>query len=358
MNWDKFVEWIRQNRPLAYAIGGLALVLVLWGILRPSGPAAVTRTPGTPAWQVIGFYENATAGSGVPGSGSSFSRHWRQLTTVSPLWFAVTPTGAVSDTGYDAALVAAAHQHHLRVVPLVVNGGGSTAVLWQAATRRRAAAALARIVTADHLDGINLDFELLAPSSRSDLSRFVADVAARLKPLHKIVAVSVFPLVGLPASVNGAYDYHALAQSATYLLIMAYDHHYSGGPPGPVAPWGWVDANIKAALKQAPADRLVLAIGMYGYDWVDRGGAGPANTLSDRQAKALAASHGSLVHYDPSTSQNMFTYTAGGVPHIVYFMGDRSAHARMLLAQRYHLSGIGLWRLGFEDAAFWRAIAQ
>jgi spore germination protein YaaH len=355
VNWQ---NWLKNNRTLAGLLGGLvALFLVIWAVeaafKRPSAPVPAAMPKGGAAFQVVGFYENKVAGDGIPSSRVSFDAHYRQLTSVSPLWFSVNTDGTVSDTGYDNSLVTDAHSHHISVVPLFTNAQGSTNVLWSAATRLKAAKSIAAVVKQDHLDGANIDFELLNPASRTDLSDFVYDLSQQLHPMHKVVAVSVFPLVGLPASINGAYDYHALAQNADYLVLMAYDHHYSGGPPGPVASYGWVQQNVAAALKQAPAKRLVLSIGMYGYDWVNNGAAGAAATVPDVTAKQMASRYGARIRYIASESQNEFTYSQSGVAHVVWFMGDRSAKARVALARQYHLAGVSLWRLGMEDPQFW-----
>jgi spore germination protein len=349
-------QWYRAH-PRAVLGAGVLLLLVLLAILgavRRSAPAPMPlgRLFGRP-FQIIGFYENAAPGE--PSSWSSLKSHVGQLTTVSPRWFSVTAGGQVTDIGYDAAVARFAQAHHVAVVPLVTNANGTDGMLATAAMRRATASRLAALVQRDHFDGLNIDFELLPPGDRSALDRFVHDVRTALGP-HKVLAVSVFPLVGMPASVNGADDYPGLAASATYLVIMAYDHHYSGGPPGPVAPYAWVADAVAAARRLVPANKLVLAIGMYGYDWSRTSGPGPATTLSDVAVKALARQLGIVPRYIPSESQNTFTYRSGGTTHVVWYMGDRSAAARAALARREHLAGIALWRLGYEDPAFWRAI--
>ncbi len=352
MNGSHWGREIRRH-PLPWAVGAaLALAVAIVWVGRSwfgqSTPLARSH------FQVIGFYENKTPGAPAPSSRSSFLQHWRSLTTVSPRWFSVQADGSVSDLGYDASVAAFARRHHIALVPLVTNLG--SAMLSTAALRQTTAANLQRIVRHDRLAGVNIDFELLPAADRTTLSDFVADLRRRLGP-DKIIAVSVFPLVGLPASINGADDYGLLARWANYLVIMAYDHHYSGGPPGAVAPYGWVEANVRRALTLVPADHLVLAIGMYGYDWVNNGAAGPAATVSDTAAQALARQHGLTPVYDRATSQNHFTYTAGGVSHVVWYMGDRSAAARVALARQYHLAGVALWRLGDEDPRFWRSLS-
>ena len=47
---------------------------------------------------------------------------------------------------------------------------------------------------------------------------------------------------------------------------MAYDYHWNGSPPGPIAPIGWVRSVISYARTQIPASRLVLGNPLSGYD--------------------------------------------------------------------------------------------
>jgi spore germination protein len=348
-------QWFQQY-PMVFWAGAAIVVLLLIALARSlvRSPSPVAPMPGSggSGFQVVGFYENT-----APSSMASFQAHWQQITTVTPRWFQVQANGSVTDAGFDPTMAAFAHTHHILLVPLITNAGGGGSMLLSQSTRAAAARSLAHLVSKDNLDGVNIDFELLPASDRTGLTEFVAAVRHDLGP-QKIVAVSVFPLVGLPASVNGADNYAGLAHYANYLVVMTYDHHYSGGPPGPVAPYAWVKDNIAAALKMVPASKLMLAIGMYGYDWVNNGAPGPAHSLSDVQAKSLAATHGVTPIYDASNSQNHFTYTVGGTSHVVWYMGDRSAAARAALARQDHLAGIGLWRLGYEDPKFWSSIKQ
>ncbi|MCL8208062.1 MAG: glycoside hydrolase [Actinomycetia bacterium] len=351
-------RWYQEHprAVLGAAVLLLLLVIGLVGAARRSAPAPMPlgRLFGRP-FQIIGFYENASPGE--PSSWTSFRTHVGQLTTVSPRWFSLTASGQVDDIGYDPTMARFAAAHHVALVPLVTNANGTDGMLATAARRRAAAARLAALVRQDHLDGLNVDFELLPASDRDALDRFVQDLRRALGP-HKVLAVSVFPLVGLPPSVNGADDYKGLAAAADYLVVMAYDHHYSGGPPGPVAPYTWVADNVAAARRLVPASKLVLAIGMYGYDWSRAGVPGSATTLSDVAVEALAKRLGIVPRYIPSESQSTFTYRSGGTTHVVWYMGDRSAAARAALARREHLAGIALWRLGYEDPDFWHAVGR
>ena len=50
---------------------------------------------------------------------------------------------------------------------------------------------------------------------------------------------------------SAAYDYRALAAHVDFLMIMAYDQHWRGDAPGPVAALPWVRDVIEYTLDPA-----------------------------------------------------------------------------------------------------------
>ncbi len=346
--WE--IWWNRHKHHVAWILGVMLIILIAGALVWHRS----TRT--SQPFKVIGFYVNHSPNQS--GSRSALAAHIEQLTTVSPQWFSVNSNGSVTDTGYDSTVAHLIHVHHVALVPLFVNTGGNSLVLLNPAARRHAVGAITHVVQQYHLNGVDIDFELLKPDVRAELSLFVKQLAQKLKPLHKTIGVCVFPLVGVPPSINAPYDYRALAHNAEYLVVMTYDHHYSGGVPGPVAPFGWVKNNVVAALGQVRAHQIILAIGMYGYDWVDNGKPGPALTMPDKSVGSLLYRYKVRAKYNPSDSQNSFTYVQGGIRHIVYYMGTRSANIRVQLARHYHLGGISLWRLGYEEPGFWSVLPR
>ena len=341
-------QWYRRAPVAFIAAAALIVFLIIWIIRSMTGVGGGLIPFGGPRFQIVGFYENSTTGSLA-----SLKTHYASMTQLSPRWFSVTATGSIKNVGYQPSVAAFVRTHHLKLLPLVTNLGSG--MLDSASLRATAAGNVATLVRQDHFSGVSLDFELLPPSARTPYSAFVADVRKDLGS-RATIAVSVFPLVGVPSSITAAYDYAALARSASYLVLMTYDRHSDGSTPGPVAPYGWVAASVNAALKAVPAHKIVLAIGTYGYDWPNTGTAAAATTVSDVQAKALAHSYGITPKYDQTNSQNYFTYASSSGQRVVWYMGDRSASARVALARSKHLLGVAIWELGDEDPAFWKTL--
>ncbi len=202
------------------------------------------------------------------------------------------------------------------------------------------------------LSGINLDFENVPAGDKEALTEFVAEISNKLRPdgLEITMAVPAKTKDSADSDYTGAYDYARLGEYVDKLVIMAYDQHYRGGTPGPIASVQWVESVIKYALSQVPADKIVLGIPNYGYDWPK---SGTAQGLTYDQTMQLAASEGANVRWQSNDKVPYFKYGSG---HEVWFENRYSIKYKLELVNRYKLNGIALWRLGQEDPGIWQVI--
>jgi spore germination protein YaaH len=74
------------------------------------------------------------------------------------------------------------------------------------------------------------------------------------------------------------------------VVIMNYDEHFPGGTPGPVASQDWFTDNLDSAVEEIPKEKLICAIGNYGYDWVERPKKRQASAGRGRQERFRAGS--------------------------------------------------------------------
>lgn len=316
---------------------------------RAAAPAA-RGAPGLPAQplHVVGFAVNARHASF-----EAVSQVPHLVSEVAPFWYSVQPDGSV--TAMKAAETEAwAHRHGVPLMPLFNNAKSSSAVLIDAAARRRAVANIAAIVRANHYDGASVDFQGLAatPAVRSGLSSFVTALAARLHAMGKRVTVDVIPTRQATA-MHGAYDEAALGKAADQVVLMAYDRHADGSPPGPVAPMPWVRQAVRHALAVGlKPGQILLGVANYGYDWVV--GSTKAATVGYAQVQQM----GVRPIWDAAAGEYHFTYTKNGQRHIVWYEGTRSLGEKVALAKANHLSGIAIWRLGYDNAQYWTALGR
>lgn len=203
------------------------------------------------------------------------------------------------------------------------------------------------------MTGINLDLENVPAEDRDLLNKFVAKLSEKLKEDNLKITMAVpAKTADDPTGYFGAYDYKTLGKYVDKLVIMAYDQHYRGGPPGPIASVEWVESVIKFAVNQVPANKIVLGIPNYGYDWPV---SGVAKGLTYSQTMELAAKEGVSLRWDSTHKVPYFNYGNG---RQVWFENRYSIKYKLDLVNQYNLGGIALWRLGQEDNGIWQVIDE
>ncbi len=202
------------------------------------------------------------------------------------------------------------------------------------------------------MSGINLDFENVPAKDRDALTAFVAKLAETLHAdgLKVTIAVPAKTADNKTNDFSGAFDYKALGNHVDQLVIMAYDQHWRGGPPGPVASVQWIEKVVQYATSQTSANQIVLGIPNYGYNWPS---SGTAKSLTYTQTMELAAKQGVSVRWHSAHKAPHFQYGNGNQ---VWFENRYSIKYKIDLVNKYDLGGIALWRLGQEDPGIWRVI--
>lgn len=316
-----------------------------------SAPSAPAVPPAATAMDVMGYWlQPASDHSQV-----SYAANTPSVSEIAPLWYSVRPDGSVKQWWGSVvpSVVALAHAHGTKVLPLVNLAVSGAPVLNSPPAISQAVANLAAIARANRFDGYNIDFEGIDGNQAQGLVSFMRQLHAALSPMGLETTIDVGPRASsnIPAGdQSAAYDYAALAPDVNQMAIMTYDEHCTGTGPGPVAGQTWVRSIIGYALSVGvPAKKILLGIGDYGYDWA---GQNPnAQSVSDPQAEALAAAHGSTISIDPVSGEAHFTYVAAGITHEVWFENAASLGPKLSLATSDHLGGVALWVLGSEDGS-------
>ncbi len=309
--------------------------------------AGGTTTSTTTPLHVIGFF---TEGASVKGL-TQLGRDPKALSYLSPWWYTLQADGSIKDKSTPATR-AWIKTHNLPVMPLVTNGGQHAVLLSSSATTT-AVQNLTNLVVKNNYAGINVDFQGLPSTTRSQLNAFVDDLAHQLHAHNKLVSVDIIPTQAQTGS-GGAYDEVTLSHYADQIVLMTYDHHDDSSVPGPVSPHAWVLNSLQHTLKSGvPASKIVLGANDYGYDWNTT--KKTAITIPQKVATTAPSSEKS---YDPTTKETKVTYTKNGDKHIAYYDGLKALADKVAMAKQYKLYGIAIWKVGYENHAFWQELIK
>jgi peptidoglycan-N-acetylglucosamine deacetylase len=299
----------------------------------------------------VGFY--------VPwddASRASLARHIGALDWVIPSLYSVTGPShrlaAVPDTRFDAILAGAARRP--KVLPMVQNASGdrwdsagTLALLRDPHARTRLLDDLSRALAARHADGAVFDFEELPSAAQPLYLALLREAHARFAGANLRIAVTV------PAN-DDDWDLRAYAAATDKLILMAYDEHAPSTAPGPIAGQAWFVRQLDVALAHVPADKLIVGIANYAYDWT---GPGNAEPRSIEEAWLIAHDSEAPVTFDKASGNQSFGYEENGVVHTVWMADAATAWNQLRAANIKGVGGVALWRLGAEDSNFWPALA-
>jgi spore germination protein YaaH len=210
-------------------------------------------------------------------------------------------------------------------------------------------------IKANYYRGVNVDIEGIYSTDRSYFTTFMSELYNTLHPLGYEVSVCV-PAKTVDSASNTwdyAYDYAQLSNFTDRIIIMSYDEHYPGGQPGPIASIGWVQSVANYAVTVIPANKIVLGIAAYGYDWSSNG----TKAYGIDAIYNLATTYGATIQWDSTSQSSYFTYVDGsGITHNVWFENGTSIGYKLDIVNNMNLSGAAMWRLGLENTDYWTTI--
>jgi cellulose synthase/poly-beta-1,6-N-acetylglucosamine synthase-like glycosyltransferase/peptidoglycan/xylan/chitin deacetylase (PgdA/CDA1 family)/spore germination protein YaaH len=196
--------------------------------------------------------------------------------------------------------------------------------------------------------GLTVDIEEVPETVQDGLFLFMKELHTEFQQRGLILAQAV------PFD-NDEWDYKAYAGVTDYLMLMAYDQHWSTGEAGPVAGQDWYESILKKRMAELSPARTIICFGNYGYNWPDT--KGEAETVSFQES--LLAAKESLeapedIKFDPASKNPYFKYAEDdGVEHTVWFLDATTAYNELAAARAYKPAGFALWRLGSEDPSLW-----
>lgn len=205
--------------------------------------------------------------------------------------------------------------------------------------------------------GLDIDFEYVFPEDAEAFVLFVTRARERLNAAGYFVICALAPKTSDDQAglLYEGHDYAGLGAAADYVLLMTYEWGYTFGPPMAVAPIENVRRVVEYGLSRIPAEKILMGVPNYGYDWTLPfvAGSSRARSIGCEEAVDIARNNGANISFDQAAQTPYFTYNADGADHVVWFEDARSIRAKLTLAAEYSLRGFSVWNLMRPFTQMW-----
>src|SRR5260221_13599969 len=198
--------------------------------------------------------------------------------------------------------------------------------------------------------GIGGVFAEVPQAPETHLQEFISELGPALH------AVGLKMMISLPAQ-DDAFNYDFYGKQCDAVVVMNYDQHWPTSGPGPIASQEWFMDNLQELLKVIPAQKMVVGVANYGYDWPepDKKSHPSAKDLSVQEALLHAYESDAQVELDPASLNPHYSYSDDSDRvHQVWFLDAVTAYNQIRAAERLGVQGTALWRLGSSDSSLWK----
>ncbi len=281
----------------------------------------------------------------------------KEMNVVSPTWYRLVDTQGNISSLADAEYVERAHNLGLQVWALIDNFDSNVST-FELLSSSSARAALIENMMAEAesigFDGWNIDFETLTTATGPHYIQFIKELSVECRRKGIVLSVDNY----VPAPYNEFYDLETQGKVVDYVIIMAYDEHYSGSSQaGSVASLNFLKKAVNDTLSKMARERIVMAIPFYTRLWAEgEGGELSSEALTMNGARDVLERNNVTAQWDASTGQNYAEYSKDGLTYKIWLEDLESLHERMKVIAGANVAGVAAWRLGFETEEIWPVI--
>jgi len=225
------------------------------------------------------------------------------------------------------------------------------------------------ILTKYGFTDLNLDIESVSTASdsaRQNFTLFTKTIHEELKKRHDLITLSIDVS---PTALIKKYliDVGKISSYVDKVILMTYDFHYQGSSvTGAVAPVNGAgrsaefdtETSIKEALKILPAEKIIMGVPLYGYEWETLSDypqaaiiPGSGITASNKRVEELLTKCSSCsAKFDPVSLEAYVIYQdqETNTFHQIFYPDKKVMQEKIKLVNKYRLGGMALWALGYE----------
>ncbi|MBQ3795421.1 MAG: SH3 domain-containing protein [Butyrivibrio sp.] len=307
----------------------------------------------------LGFHSIA----GVGGNDTLLSsiQNAKSLNVIAPTWYTIASEDGSIRSFASASYVKTAHEKGLEVWGVVDNFNGdldfsTSEFLAHASNRQNAINALVAEALEIGLDGINIDFEMIASQDGQAYVEFIREFSIACRKAGLVLSIDNY----VPMNFNDYYDLEEQGAVADYVLIMGYDEHYAGSAEaGSVASLTYVENGIINTLKEVDPSKVINALPFYTRIWHTSGNSLSSEAVGMQTAKEYVANHNIEMTWDANAGQNYGEYTSSdGTLNQIWMEDAESIKAKLTAMKSNGIAGVAAWRLGYETPDIWDVIAE
>lgn len=303
------------------------------------------------AWHQV---TNVTANGGL----LNLLNSTKGVNTISPTWFSVKDNKGNISSLADETYVQRAHNAGVEVWGLCSDFSKEidmAVVLSNTESRERLENKLLSMAIEYNLDGLNIDFETIKEESGEDFIQFVREMAVKCSNNGIVLSINNY----VPVSYREYYNYEEQGEVADYVVIMAYDEHYSGSEEaGSVSSIGFVNDAVSKITGMVSKERVIMALPFYTRLWKlsDEGLTSAAYSMNG--AQSILDDRGVKSSWDASTGQYYAEYQEGGATFQIWLEEEKSIEEKLKAVTQGGVNNVSFWRLGFEKTEIWNTVAN
>jgi cellulose synthase/poly-beta-1,6-N-acetylglucosamine synthase-like glycosyltransferase/peptidoglycan/xylan/chitin deacetylase (PgdA/CDA1 family)/spore germination protein YaaH len=214
--------------------------------------------------------------------------------------------------------------------------------------------------------GLSLDLENFPDNAQDAYLQFIEELYAEMHARNLKLYINV--------EVSADDDaLKRMSASSDGLVIMNYDEHEVASQPGPIASQTFFLDNLKRVLKVVPKEKVLCALGNYGYDWTmslpdppdpkDKKHAAAKFvpkvmdtediTVQEAWQRASDAEVDLDLDYNSLNPHYSYIDEDDHVQHVVWFLDSVTVLDEMRGARELGIQTFALWALGKEDRSLW-----
>ena len=290
------------------------------------------------------------------------------VNVVSPSFFSLErgSNGEIYDNAKDdgAEYIEWAHNNNYQVWAMFSNNSlkdTTSQILNDYEKRETMIENLMNLVEEYNLDGVNVDFENMNESDKDVYSRFLIELAPRLKKIGKTLSVDVTAPDG-SETWSLCFDRNTIANVADYIVFMAYDQYgTSSNKAGTTAGYNWVEANVKKFLGQEDVDpeKIILGIPLYMRLWEEEEDGTAKPEVVNMKDMFDVLPENQVATWDEELKQYYVEYEEDGKKYKMWIENEKSVGEKINLANQYNLAGIAFWEKDREtNDEFWTFVKE